>query len=221
MRNQLSGWARMAAAFAVLIGLGAAMIAAEPPPRPEPAIRAAALPMDDTVTTPATTPAPAPIPSPAADSPFAIKRILPISGPIRYGDWHWDDAGIAAGPIVITVDLDARVLSVFKGGYEIGATAVLLGTQEKPTPLGVFPITQKKVHHVSNLYDAEMPFMQRLTNDGITMHATNVQNGYASHGCIGMPRDFAEKLFATTKLGDRVFITRGKMIGVGDALVSG
>ncbi len=98
---------------------------------------------------------------------------------------------------------------------------MLLGTQEKPTPLGVFPITQKKVHHVSNLYDAEMPFMQRLTNDGITMHATNVQNGYASHGCIGMPRDFAEKLFATTKLGDRVFITRGKMIGVGDSLVSG
>jgi hypothetical protein len=116
MRNQLSGWARMAAAFAVLIGLGAAMIAAEPPPRPEPEIRAAALPMDDTVTTSATTPAPAPIPSLAADSPFAIKRILPISGPIRYGDWHWDDAGIAAGPIVITVDLDARVLSVFRAG---------------------------------------------------------------------------------------------------------
>ena len=117
-------------------------------------------------------------------------------------------------------DLDARVLSVFKGGYEIGATAVLLGTEEKPTPLGVFPITQKKRHHVSNLYDADMPYMQRLTDDGITLHASNVELGYASHGCVGMPEAFAAKLFAVTKVGDRVFITRGKQIGMGDSLVS-
>ena len=123
-------------------------------------------------------------------------------------------------PIVVTVDLDARVLSVFKGGYEIGATAVLLGTEEKPTPLGVFPITQKKRHHVSNLYDADMPYMQRLTDDGITLHASNVELGYASHGCVGMPEAFAAKLFAVTKVGDRVFITRGKQIGMGDSLVS-
>jgi len=156
---------------------------------------------------------------PKADERFVIKRILPIDGPIRYGEWHWDEAGVPAGPLVITVDLDARVLSVFRGGYEIGATAVLLGTQEKPTPLGVFPITQKKADHTSNLYDAPMPYMQRLTNDGITIHATTVENGYASHGCIGVPNDFAKKLFATTQLGDKVYITRGKQVGMGDSLV--
>ena len=160
----------------------------------------------------------APAPKPA-NTAFVIKRILPISGPIRYGEWHWDDKGVADGPIVITVDLDARVLSVFKGGYEIGATAVLLGTQDKPTPTGVFPITQKRKDHVSNLYDAPMPYMQRLTDDGITLHATNVENGYASHGCIGTPLAFAKKLFATTKVGDVVIITRGKTAGVGDPLV--
>jgi lipoprotein-anchoring transpeptidase ErfK/SrfK len=111
------------------------------------------------------------------------------------------------------------VLSVFRNGYEIGATAVLLGTQEKPTPLGVFPITQKKVDHVSNLYDSPMPYMQRLTNDGISIHATKVENGYASHGCIGVPEPFAKKLFAATKMGDKVYITRGKQIGMGDSLV--
>jgi lipoprotein-anchoring transpeptidase ErfK/SrfK len=154
------------------------------------------------------------------DEKFVIKRILPIKGPIKYGEWHWDDKNVPDGPIVMTVDLDARVISVFKGGYEIGASAVLLGSDDKPTPLGVFPITQKKVHHVSNLYDAEMPFMQRLTDDGITLHASNVERGYASHGCIGMPKAFAEKLYNTTKLGDRVFITRGKQVGMGDSLVS-
>ena len=74
--------------------------------------------------------APAP---PPADERIVIKRILPISGPIKYGEWHWDEKNVPAGPLVITVDLDARVLSVFRGGYEIGATAVLLGTAEKPT----------------------------------------------------------------------------------------
>ena len=166
---------------------------------------------------PATQPQPA---KPPAEEGFVIKRILPINGPIRYGDWHWDEAGVAPGPLVITVDLEARVLSVFRGGYEIGATAVLLGTQDKPTPTGMFPITQKKVDHVSNLYDAPMPYMQRLTDDGITIHATKVENGYASHGCIGVPLTFAKKLFGVTKVGDEVYITRGKRVGLGDQIAS-
>lgn len=185
---------------------------------------------------PAATAAPAPAPAVQAAAPatpvqadpaatasaFVIKRILPIEGPIRYGEWHWDEAGAPAqGQLIITVDLEARVLSVFRDGYEIGATAVLLGTQEKPTPLGVFPITQKKERHVSNLYGAPMPFMQRLTNDGISIHASNVQNGYASHGCIGTPMEFARKLFAATKMGDIVIITRGKQVGLGDPLIAG
>ncbi len=159
-------------------------------------------------------------PAPRHDGPFVIKHILPIKGPIKYGEWHWDEsAAPAKGELVITVDLDARVISVFRDGYEIGAAAVLLGTQEKPTPTGVFPITQKKRHHVSNLYGAPMPYMQRLTDDGITLHASEVEWGYASHGCIGMPEPFAAKVFAQTSVGDRVFITRGKMVGIGDSLV--
>ncbi|WP_260924479.1 L,D-transpeptidase family protein [Novosphingobium sp. 9] len=166
--------------------------------------------------------APAPSPAPARDAGFVIKRILPISGPIRYGDWHWDDAGVPQGPIVITVDLDARVISVFRDGYEIGTSAVLLGSDDKPTPLGVFPITQKDEHHVSNIYTgAPMPYMQRLTNDGITLHGSNVALGYVSHGCVGMPDDFAAKLFKTTHLGDKVYITRGKYVGMGSDLTGG
>ncbi len=172
----------------------------------------------------ATAPAPAygPTPSPAAaaDTPFVIKRILPIKGAIKYGEWHWDEAGVPAGPIVITVDLDARVLSIFRSGYEIGAAAVLLGTEDKPTPLGVFPITEKDRNHVSNLYDAPMPYMMRLTNDGITLHGSKVEWGYASHGCVGMPEAFAAKVYGASKIGDRVFITRGKTVGMGDTLVS-
>lgn len=154
-----------------------------------------------------------------AEGPFVIKRILPIDGPIKYGEWHWDETGVPQGPIVVTVDLNARVLSIFRDGYEIGATAVLLGSSDKPTPVGVYPITQKDKDHVSNIYTgAPMPYMQRLTNDGITLHGSNVRPGYASHGCIGMPVPFAAKLFAATHLGDKVYVTRDKRVGLGASL---
>ena len=153
------------------------------------------------------------------DQAFVIKRILPIDGPIKYGEWHWDDADVPAGPLVVTVDLEARVISVFRNGYEIGAAAVLLGTDDHPTPLGVFPILEMKKDHVSNLYDAEMPYMMRLTWDGITIHGAPVENGYASHGCIGTPNEFAAKLFAAARKGDRVIITRGKSAQMGSALI--
>ena len=162
---------------------------------------------------------PAP-PPPPKDERFVIKRILPISGPIKYGEWHWDEAGVPAGPLVITVDLDARVLSVFRGGYEIGATAVLLGTDEKPTPLGVFPVKWKDAVHFSKTYDnAPMPFTMNLTTDGVAIHGTTVEKGYASHGCIGVPNDFAKKVFGITEVGTKVYITRGKMAKTGDSLI--
>ncbi len=163
----------------------------------------------------------APAPAlPPADERFVIKRILPISGPIKYGEWHWDEQDVPAGPLVITVDLDARVLSVFRGGYEIGATAVLLGTAEKPTPLGIFPVKWKDANHFSKTYDnAPMPFTMNLTVDGVSIHGTTVEKGYASHGCIGVPNDFARKVFGITAVGTKVYITRGKMAKAGDSLI--
>jgi lipoprotein-anchoring transpeptidase ErfK/SrfK len=211
--NALTG---MIAAFVLLVGAAAALLLRAPDPGAKVLGPAGG---EFAAANASVKPSPKPTPR---DERFVIKRVLPIKGPIKYGEWHWDEAGVPAGPIVVTVDLDARVLSVFRGGHEIGATAVLLGTQEKPTPLGVFPIIWKKADHYSSIYDnAPMPFTQRLTNDGIAIHGTLVEKGYASHGCVGVPDDFAKKLFATTKLGDMVYITRGKMLEQGDSLVEG
>jgi lipoprotein-anchoring transpeptidase ErfK/SrfK len=157
----------------------------------------------------------------SAAEPFVIKRVLPIEGPIKYGEWFWDDKNVPQGPLVITIDLDARVLSVFQGGYEIGATAVLLGTDDHPTPLGTFPILSKERHNVSEKYgNAPMPWTLRLTGDGVAIHGGHaVELGWASHGCIGAPNPFMTKLFAIAKVGDKAIITRGKRAGLGDALI--
>jgi len=162
-------------------------------------------------------------PKKAPEDPFVINSILPIEGTIRYGDWFWDESRAPkTGKLVITVDLDARVISVFRNGHEIGTAVALLGTKSHPTPVGVFPILTKEKDNVSEKYDnAPMPWTLRMTWDGIAIHGSPVMNGYASHGCVGVPDPFAEKLFAIAKRGDKVIVTRGKMVGVGDKLISG
>ncbi len=201
--------------------IGGAAIAESEPGRASRSIAARSVPL--------TAPAPAQGPQSAiaariaadATRPFVIKRILPIEGPIEYGEWHWDEEGVPEGPLLITVDLDARTISVFRDGYEIGAAAVMLGTDEHPTPTGTFPILSKERHNVSEEYsNAPMPWTLRLTHDGIAIHGGNeVENGYASHGCIGIPNELAERLFDEASKGDKVVITDGRRIGVGDPIV--
>ena len=165
--------------------------------------------------------APAAAPVARGKEPFLVKSILPIEGSIRYGDWFWDEsAAPATGQLVITVDLEARVLSVFRDGHEIGTAVALLGTPSHPTPLGTFPILDKNREYFSKKYNnAPMPFSLWLTRTGIAIHGSPVTNGYASHGCVGVPDPFAEKLFAATKRGDKVIITKGRMIGIGGKVI--
>ena len=148
-----------------------------------------------------------------------VKSILKIDEPIKFGQFFWDESAAATGPIVVTVDLEARTLSVFRDGHEIGATAILKGYGSKPTPTGVFPITEKDADHVSNIYDAPMPYMLRLTADGITIHGSKVERGYATNGCIGVPDQFAKRLFGIAGLGDKVIITDGKRLDVGQPIL--
>jgi hypothetical protein len=55
-----------------------------------------------------------------------------------------------------------------------------------------------------------MPHMQRLTWSGIAMHAGHLPGYPASHGCVRLPVDFANKLYSVTRLGTTVIITDGK-----------
>lgn len=212
------------------LGLGGAALAVsawlDPSPaadeRREPDQPAVAAQADDAAPAP-----PAPTPAPverSRDEPvdvdpsaLVVKRVLNIDGPFRHGDYVWDESGAPDGRVIITVDLKAQTLSVFRAGYEIGAAVILYGATDKPSPIGAFPITQKSADHVSNLYNAPMPYMLRLTNDGVAIHGSDVKWGNATHGCIGVPTPFAKKLFDVVKLGDLVVVTDGKMLDTSHA----
>ncbi len=52
-----------------------------------------------------------------------------------------------------------------------------------------------------------MPYMERLTWDGVALHAGKVEDHPASHGCVRLPLGFAKRLYGVTALGAAVVIT--------------
>lgn len=125
----------------------------------------------------------------------------------RPGSYVWQPERSMEGGVVIIVSLPEQRAHIYRGGKRIGLTTVSTGSEGRETPPGHFEILQKKVMHRSNLYDdAPMPFMQRLTWDGIALHAGHLPGYPASHGCIRLPRKLAESLYAVTDLGTRVIV---------------
>src|SRR5918993_1736315 len=58
----------------------------------------------------------------------------------------------------------------------------------------------------STYNDAPMPHMERLTWDGIALHAGKLPGYPASHGCVRLPAAFAAKLYDVTQVGTPVII---------------
>jgi len=143
----------------------------------------------------------------------AVRSVLNITRPMRYGGYVWDEQGIPQGPLLIRVDLARQILSVFRDGHEIGSAVILYGTDGKPTPTGSFPILQKAADYHSRTYDAPMPYMLRLTDDGVAIHGSDVRTGFATHGCIGVPVAFARRLFEQARKGDIVVILPASGVG--------
>ena len=132
--------------------------------------------------------------------------LLNVGSPMSYGQFVWNGDGVAPGPVWIRVDLKKQLISVFRGRHEIGTAVILYGADEKPTPRGEFGIIDKLKDHRSSLYDAPMPYTLRLTQDGIAIHGSDVAEGAATHGCIGVPKAFAALLFDAAKIGEPVTI---------------
>jgi hypothetical protein len=118
----------------------------------------------------------------------------------------------AEGPVSIVVSLPAQRAYVYRGGRLLGVSTVSTGSRGRETPVGEFTILQKKVFHRSNLYsNAPMPYMQRLTWDGIAIHAGHLPGYPASHGCIRLPKAFARTLYDLTEMGGSVSVIDGEV----------
>ena len=129
------------------------------------------------------------------------------------GGFVWRDPGSVAR-LSVVVSLPDQRAYVYRGGALVAVSTVSTGKEGHDTPVGSFPVLQKAAVHKSSLYDdASMPFMQRLTWDGVAIHAGANPGFPASHGCVRMPAAFAKKLFAATRIGTTVTVVDASIDG--------
>ena len=139
----------------------------------------------------------------------AQESLPPETAPIALGqgEFVWNPAAAPIGPIVVLVSLGEQRAYVYRNGVEIGVTTISSGKPGYGTPTGVFVILQKdKDHHSSKYNNAAMPYTQRLTWDGVALHAGGLPGYPSSHGCVHLPSKFAEELFAASPMGMTVVV---------------
>ncbi len=134
----------------------------------------------------------------------AIKALKP-------GEFIWRPEVSPRGPVVIVVSLPEQLVHVCRNGVTIGVSTCSTGKPGNRTPTGIFTILQKREEHYSSTYNnAPMPNMQRLTWQGVALHAGNLPGYPASHGCVRLPTNFSELVFSVTQLGTPVIIADQK-----------
>lgn len=126
---------------------------------------------------------------------------------LKPGQWVWAAEASPSGPVLVYVNLERQLATVFRNGVRIAVTTVSSGKPGHETPTGVFTILQKDAKHRSSTYNnAPMPYQQRLTWDGVALHAGGLPGYPESHGCVHLPITFAAKLFGTTAMGGTVIV---------------
>ena len=119
------------------------------------------------------------------------------------------DAPREAGePIMAIVSIKTQQVTFYDAEGWIFRAPVSTGTTGRETPAGVFAVLEKNKDHHSSLYDdAWMPNMLRITWNGLALHGGPLPGYAASHGCVRMPYDLAEKVFDKVPMGMRVLIS--------------
>lgn len=139
----------------------------------------------------------APASSPAGTPPAALQP----------GEWVWQPQVAPDGPIVVMVALDEQRTYVYRNGLLVGYASASTGKPGHGTPTGVFHTLQKDANHRSSTYNnAPMPFQQRLTWDGVALHAGGLPGYPSSHGCVHLPSAFAKVLFDASPMGMTVVV---------------
>ena len=136
--------------------------------------------------------------------------MLEAFGPklLKPGQYVWRDVPESAGPQRV-VDQPLRPAGLFLSRRHAGRRFDHLERQgrQADTPIGIFSVLDKRPMYRSKKYDnAPMPWMQRIDQYGIALHAGYNPGDPASHGCVRLPSAFAKKLYSVTDLGTPVYI---------------
>lgn len=127
---------------------------------------------------------------------------------LENGAFLWREGHADSRVDRVVIGLGDQMVYAYSDGELVAVATISSGKAETPTPTGIFPVLEKRREYYSRKYDnAPMPFMQRIDKWGIALHGGHLPGYPASHGCVRLPHQFAEKLFAATKVeGSVVYI---------------
>jgi hypothetical protein len=148
---------------------------------------------------------------------FALSGVLPSPGrsdpvykktnDLKPGEFTWHPERSPSGPVAVIVSIPDQRVHVYRNGIRIAVSTCSTGKPGHSTPTGVFTILEKdKNHHSSTYNNAPMPNMNRLTWNGVALHAGQLPGYPASHGCVRLPAKFSELLFTITHVGMPVIL---------------
>jgi len=134
----------------------------------------------------------------------------------------------------VQVSVRNQRMQLMQGETVLIDTPCTTGRTGKRTPYGTFKLHDRQVDKRSNVYGtiyrngqrvcgghryencsgvsgkyvgAPLPYWQRLTGDGIGMHASKYVKRYpSSGGCIRVQPDYAKLIFDKTKTGTSIFV---------------
>jgi hypothetical protein len=119
--------------------------------------------------------------------------------------------------VEVVIHLGKQRLTVARYKKVILESPISSGRATHPSTSGNFEVTQKDLHHYSNLYGyrvhgryrpASMKYFVRY-NGAEGLHAGALPGYPASHGCIRLPTNKAAAVFKTVGIGTPVLVTRG------------
>lgn len=156
------------------------------------------------------------------------KGIVPASGfagPTTWGHLRLDEAtrkgpnasrrcpAPAKGKRIVCIDLNRQLLWVQTSSTKVvfGPVAIRSGRKGYLTRTGRFTVYWRHKNHVSDIYDAPMPYSQFFSG-GQAMHATpgSVYKAPGSHGCINLSNRNARLLWNLLKLNEAVYVWGAK-----------
>jgi lipoprotein-anchoring transpeptidase ErfK/SrfK len=120
----------------------------------------------------------------------------------------------------IVVDRSEQTLSAYEDDTLFMTTKISTGLELTPTPRGTFTIFRKTPSRymqgpLPSLIDQQyydlpgVPWNLYFTHEGAVIHGAYWHNSFGhtySHGCVNLPPDEAQKLYAWADLGTKVIV---------------
>lgn len=106
----------------------------------------------------------------------------------------------------IEIDLESRLLFLFKNAALIQTYPVAIGKEATPTPRGIFKVVNKKIIRHPSVFGSRWI---GIDDTGYGIHGTNnpaLIGKAVSNGCIRMYNSDVEAVFAAISIGSQVRI---------------